>query len=99
MMELLRLLESNSANPKNIQIPFELFRVMREFANKIDPSSLTDEEKTAYTFMQQEIQKKTANIRNRQEYKAVIQAGKNEETRQSALKNYLNTKQLGKLGL
>ena len=99
MMEMIRRWASNPANPKNVQIPLTLFLALEGFLGKIDPSTLTFDEVAAYELAHRGVKEKKDSIRNRQAYSAVIHAGKNEDDRKTALNNYLNTKQLGKLGV
>ena len=93
MMEKIIRFRDNPANPKNILIPFYVLIGMSLLLEYIKLDALPEDGGfDAYAWMQKEILAKLNSVRQRQAYKEVIRAPKDEK--QAALDNYLSTKQL-----
>lgn len=80
-------------NPKNIQISYELFFKTYLFLKSIDKNSLTEEMQKDYDFMLHGFCEKRSKIRNRMTYSEIVMA-QNENERETAVNNYLSTKEM-----
>ena len=93
MMAMLRQWGNNPANPKKVQISFMAIIGLMEFLNRIDPRTLSSEDREAYDFIRMELTDKQNRVRNRQAYTAIVHAQTPEE-KQAAYECNKNTKQM-----
>jgi hypothetical protein len=78
---------------KNVQIPYDLFLSIVHVFNAVEPEKLPENVKRSFAEAHAGVMMKRAALRNREAFTDVKQARNNDE-RERALNNYINTKKL-----
>jgi len=92
-LDIIRSFADNPQNPKNVQMPVEIFLSIDLLLSEVTTPTLSDEGADLYTNVRRWINDKKNSTRNRQAYRGIVRAQTNEE-KQAAYENYHNTKAL-----